>query len=146
MSATGVSVFDETVQLTNIWLKDLMLDLEWEDRHRAYLGLRLTLQALRDHLSVEEAAHLGAQLPMLVRGFYYEGWHPAHKPVKDRSLDGFIGRIYDGFRQNPTDEPVDAGRVAEAVFALLSERISKGEVKHVRRQLPKAIRVLWPEY
>ncbi len=143
MSATGLPVFDETVQLTNIWLKDLMAELGWEDRHRAYLGLRLTLQALRDHLSVDEAVHLSAQLPMLIRGFYFEGWHPAHKPLKDRSQEAFVQRIYDGFRQNPTDEPIDPAEVATAVFAVLSEKISKGEAEQVKRTLPKAIRELW---
>ena len=32
--------------------------------------------------------HLGAQLPMLLRGLYYEGWHMAGKPTKDRSAQG----------------------------------------------------------
>jgi hypothetical protein len=28
--------------------------------------------------------HLGAQLPLLVRGIYYEGWHMAGKPTRER--------------------------------------------------------------
>ncbi len=144
MSRTGLAVFDETVQLTNIWLKDLMLDLGWEDRQRAYLGLRLTLQALRDHLSVEEAAQLGAQLPMLVRGFYFEGWHPAHKPLKDRSVQGFFKRIEEGFRQNPTDEPILVGEVVVSVFRLLDQRLSEGQADATRQSLPKHLRDLWP--
>lgn len=145
MSERGLSVFDETVQLTNIWLNELMEELGWEDRHRAYLGLRLALQAIRDHLNVDEAVHLGAQLPMLVRGFYFEGWHPAHKPDRDRSVDDFVARIQDGFRQNPTDEPIDAAEVARAVFTVLSRRISEGEFGQVMHALPKAIRNLGPE-
>ncbi len=76
MSATGLDVFDTTVQKTNIWLNDLMKVLGWQDRHKAYLALRATLHALRDRLTVDEVAHFGAQLPMLMRGFYYEGWDP----------------------------------------------------------------------
>ena len=45
-----------------------------EHPHKAYLALRTVLHALRDRLTLEEAVQLGAQLPMLVRGFYYEGW------------------------------------------------------------------------
>ncbi|HEY5940705.1 MAG TPA: non-homologous end-joining DNA ligase [Gemmatimonadales bacterium] len=32
---------------------------------------------LRDRLTVEETAHPGAQLPMLIRGSYYAGWEPS---------------------------------------------------------------------
>lgn len=145
MSQRGLSVFDETVQLTNIWLKELMEELGWEDRHRAYLGWRLVLQAIRDHLNVDEAVQLGAQLPMLVRGFYFEGWHPAHKPDRNRSVDDFVARIQDGFRQNPTDEPIDAAEVARAVFTVLSRHITEGEFRQVTHALPKAIRNLGPE-
>ena len=41
--STGLDVFDTTIQKTNLWLKDLMWELGWEDRHRAYEGLRVTL-------------------------------------------------------------------------------------------------------
>ncbi|MEZ5666929.1 MAG: DUF2267 domain-containing protein [Alphaproteobacteria bacterium] len=145
MSATGLPVFDETVQLTNIWLNELMEAMGWTDRHRAYLGLRVTLQQLRDHLPVDEAAHLGAQLPMLVRGFYYEGWHPAHKPLKARDQDAFLIALHNGFRQLPTDEPIDPAAVAGAVFGLVGRRIAAGEARQVREALPRGIRALWPE-
>jgi uncharacterized protein (DUF2267 family) len=74
MSTTGLEIFDTTVQKTHIWLNEIMDELGWEDNwHRAYLALRTVLHELRDHLTTEEATDLGAQLPMLVRGFYYEG-------------------------------------------------------------------------
>jgi len=69
MSTTGLEVFDRTVQKTNSWLHDLMQVLQWADKHKAYLALRATLHALRDRLTVDEVAQLGAQLPMLIRGF-----------------------------------------------------------------------------
>ena len=145
MSERGLSVFDETVQLTNIWLKELMEELGWEDRHRAYLGLRLVLQAIRDHLSVDEAVHLGAQLPMLVRGFYYEGWRPSRAPDRNRSVDDFLHRIEDGFHQMPGNEYIDPAELTAAVFAVLRRRISAGEFDQVVHALPKAIRKLTPE-
>lgn len=73
MSMTGLEVFDATTQKTNEWLDEIMFELALEERHTAYAALRGTLHALRDRLPLEETAHLGAQLPMLVRGFYYEG-------------------------------------------------------------------------
>src|SRR5262245_21587032 len=93
MSATGLEVFDRTLEKTNGWLHDLMQMLNWTDRHQAYVALRATLHALRDRLSIEVVAQLGAQLPMLVRGFYYEGWNPTNKPVHVRHKDQFLALI-----------------------------------------------------
>jgi hypothetical protein len=47
MSVTGLEVFDTTVHKTNGWLRELMDELDWPDRHKAYLALRATLHALR---------------------------------------------------------------------------------------------------
>ncbi len=141
MSFTGLDVFDHTIQITNIWLKELMEKLGTEDRHRAYLALRSVLHALRDRLTVDEAAHLGAQLPMLVRGIYYEGYHPAGKPLKERHKEEFLGHIREQFRKDPE---VDPEAIARAVFGLLEEKITAGEIADVRNSMPKELRELWP--
>jgi len=140
MSATGLEVFDRTIHKTNIWLKDLMALLDCPDRHEAYLALRATLHALRDRLTIEEAAQLAAQLPMLIRGFYYESWDPTGKPLKERHREEFLARIKQELRPRQTDPE----RVARAVFQVLANRISEGEIEDVEHVLPKEIRDLWP--
>ena len=72
MSATGVDSLDHSIQETNLWLKAVMRRLDTEDRHLAYVALRAVLQALRDRIGPENAVHLAAQLPTLIRGIYYE--------------------------------------------------------------------------
>jgi uncharacterized protein (DUF2267 family) len=141
MSATGLEVFDTTVHRTNSWLKELMGELGAQDRHRAYQALRATLHALRDRLTVEEAAHLGAQLPMLVRGFYYEGWDPAGKPIKARSRDEFLVLVAE---QLPDNQPFDPEQAVTAVLAVLERRVSEGEIKDIKQTLPAEVRELWP--
>ena len=69
-----------------------MQELGWGDRYKAYLGLRTALLALRDRLTVEEMAPLAAQLLMLMRGMYYEGWDPTGKPQKARHNEAGSGR------------------------------------------------------
>src|SRR3954451_5408348 len=94
MSTTGLDVFDTTVQKTNSWLNDIMHEMDWQERRKAYQALRSTLHALRDRLTVDEAAQLAAQLPMLVRGFYYEGWDPTGKPSKSGISRVFSQRLH----------------------------------------------------
>jgi uncharacterized protein (DUF2267 family) len=141
MTTTSFHVFEKTVQKSYAWLNDLMTELGWQDRHHAYVALRVTLHALRDQLTVDEAVHLGAQFPMLIRGLYYEGWVPSRVPRRERHLDEFLDPLEDAFAGT---EAVDVEEVARAVFLLLSRRISEGEIEDVRHVLPPQLRGLWP--
>jgi uncharacterized protein (DUF2267 family) len=142
MSATGIEAFDTTIQKTNIWLDDLMQELYFQDRQIAYLAMRATLHALRDRLTVDEVAQLAAQLPMLVRGFYYEGWDPSGTPVRDRHKEQFLQRIE---REFFGADRLGSERVARCVFAVLARRVSAGEIEDIRHVLPPELRELWPE-
>jgi uncharacterized protein (DUF2267 family) len=137
---TGLEVFDSTLQKTNEWIDEIMYELAIEERHAAYTALRGTLHVLRDRLPLEEAAHLGAQLPMLVRGFYYEGWRPAREAIKIHREE-FMLRV----QERLTGElQSDSEAVVRAVFQVLSRRISRGEIEQVEQSLPKDLRDLWP--
>jgi uncharacterized protein (DUF2267 family) len=138
--AADLEVFDRTLHKTNVWLKHLMQLLPTASRHEAYRAFRATLHALRDRLTVEEVAQLGAQLPMLIRGFYYEGWDPSGKPVKVRHREEFLARIAQELRDG---ERIDPERVASAVFTLLAARVADGEIEDVKHVLPADIRDLW---
>lgn len=143
MSATGLEVFDTTVQQTNLWLKAIQEKLGSEDRHFAYLALRGTLHALRDRLPPELAVHLGAQLPMLVRGFYYEEWHPSATPTRERHLDEFLDKVARVFVREP---PADVEAVARAVLEVLAARLDPGQVSKVIHALPPELRALFPDW
>ncbi len=139
---TGLDVFDATVQQTNLWLKDLMARIPTTDRHYAYQLLRATLHTFRDRIGPENAVHFGAQLPMLIRGFYYEGWQPAKPQTKTRHLDDFLNAIED-----------DAGRSlgsdtrikVKAVFAVIAEKIDAHEIEKLRKVLPAELKPLLQE-
>ncbi len=141
MSAVGLESIDHTVQLTHIWINDLDARLGWDNKHRSYRLLRTVLQAVRDWLPINEAVGLGAQLPTLLRGVYYEHWRPIATPVKHRSKTDFIARVAEAFASDPLPSTSEA---VTTVFELLSRKVAAGEIDHVRHELPADIRALWP--
>ena len=138
----GVGEFDGTLQKTRTWLKDVMERMQWQDEHRAYYALRIVLHALRDRLPVDEVVDLGAQLPMLIRGFYYEGWHPANKPLKERTKAAFLAHVAEGF---PDSSALETEEIVRGIFEMLNGRLTRGEIEGVIQCLPKELRSLWPE-
>jgi len=141
MTATHHEIFSHALHTTHIWLRQLMAELCWEDQHKAYVALKATLHALRDRLTVAETAHLGAQLPMLIRGFYYEGWNPAGKPVKERHIEEFVAHVRDALRK---DEAMPPEQIVRGVFRMLAKRVSEGEIEDIKQVLPPELRALWP--
>jgi uncharacterized protein (DUF2267 family) len=105
------------------------------------LALRSVLHALRDRLTLEEAVQLGAQLPMLIRGLYYEGWTLKGKPHKERHEQVFYDHIKKAFK---ADAALNPEQVVRAVFRVLVRHTSAGEIEDVKHILPKALQELWP--
>jgi uncharacterized protein (DUF2267 family) len=146
MAPNSIEAFDSTIQKTNEWLRDIALELGDNNRRHAYLALRGTLHAMRDFLPIEESAQFSAQLPMLVRGIYFEGWDPSHPPKKDRSRARFLSRVETALERALWNEepPIDTEAAARAVLRVLSDRISAGEMDQVRHAMPERVRELWP--
>jgi len=106
------------VNATEEWIDDLMRRLGWRDRSKVYVVLLATLHALRDAVARDEAIYVGAQFPALLRGLYYEGWHPGARPAA-RSRTAFLERIHDGAHRDPG---VDAEEVA-GLYSPCSRRV-----------------------
>jgi uncharacterized protein (DUF2267 family) len=141
MSATGLDVFDKTLQTTNIWLDEIMAD-HGPDRRVAWHMLGTVLRALRDRLQIQLAAKLGAGLPLLVRGAYYEQYRPAEQPTKIRSSEEFLQHIAEEMKVTRPVNPEDAAR---SVFKVLARHIDLGQSAKVRDAMPKELQSLWPE-
>jgi uncharacterized protein (DUF2267 family) len=139
--STGLDVFDATVQETNLWLKDIMERLDTNDRRIAYRALRGTLHAVRDRVGPQNATHLAAQLPMLIRGLYFEGWHMAGTPTRERHKQAFLDHANGEFRDGIG---VDPERAVRAVLDVMWHRLDPGETAKLIEMLPRELRELWP--
>jgi uncharacterized protein (DUF2267 family) len=140
MTQAQLDTFDTTVQKTNLLLKAVEDRFGWGDsrqaRNRAYLALRSVLQTLRDRLTPEHAAGLSAQLPMLVRGFYFEGWRPSQVPLK-MSKDEFISEVerhLDPFSYEQSTEEMVKG-----IVAIVQDYTDPNEMRKIKKTLPKDI-------
>ena len=138
MHTTGVSALDTTIQKTNVWIREVMEELGVDDRRYAYVALRSVLHTLRDCLTMQEAADLGSQLPMLIRGFYYDAWQPSGKPVKfDR--DEFFASI----RLQLAERDIDPQLVVKSVLQVVRRHVASGEIEDIMAILPPGLSVLW---
>ncbi|SFI28909.1 DUF2267 domain-containing protein [Jannaschia pohangensis] len=141
MSAQNLEVLDHTVQLTHEWVNELRERLDWPSSRDALRLMRAVLTEVRDHIPHAEVAQLSAQMPLLIRGMFFEGWQPARTSGHDRDAAHFLAAIdrrvgqVDGYRGRDD---------IAAVFATLANRVSEGELRHVRHALPPAIRSFWP--
>lgn len=143
MSKVEVPILESTVQKTHIWLKDLSNLMGWEDQHLAYISLRAVLHALRDRLPVEVVAKLGAQLPLLIRGIFYEGWVPSQTPIKIHHLDEFLILITTNL--NHTLLIPETTRITLNVFKVMRNHLTEGEINQLKKVLPGSIAKLFSE-
>jgi uncharacterized protein (DUF2267 family) len=140
MGGTSITSFTQAAQQAQQWVNELADYLNWDKRRANHL-LRSVLQALRDWLPQKEMTDLAAQLPVLIRGIYFEGWKPLDTPVWDRKKDDFIARVQQAFADDLLNDPETA---VTAVFRLLDRHVSAGEIEEVRNSMKKPLRELWP--
>ena len=148
MSANGLETFDRSIHATNAWLKQISREIGAAeeigaaDRKLAWRVLGVVLRVLRDRLPVDDAAHLAAQLPLLIRGAFYEQYRPAVQPTSMRSRAEFIARVADGLEGG--GRPINPERAIKAVFSTVQRHVAEAETAKVRHALPEDIRMLWP--
>jgi uncharacterized protein (DUF2267 family) len=128
------SIIERSVEKAHIWLDEVAGQLGTDDHRQAYRALRAYLHALRDRLTVDEAAQLAAQLPDLIRGIYYEGWNPSSTPVKYRGFADFLDRVAADAK---FDGETAASYAVSAVAGVLRRHVSAGEIEDIRAQLPE---------
>lgn len=149
MTIDNWRTLDHTLHTTVEWLDFVAAEMGGElggDRQSAWHALRGVLHALRDRIPPAEATDLGAQLPLLIRGLYYDGFRAGRAPSHYRTRAEFLGEVRRQWRTGPAQElPIDPERACRAVFECLDRFVTQGEVRQVVSALPEEVRALWPE-
>lgn len=134
-------IFQETFEKTYGWLQELCDIGSFRDHAQAYTVLRAVLHALRDRLVPSEAIDLAAEMPLLIKGIYFDGYSMSGKPDVTRSWDNFLETVRDNVRIQPN---WDVQNAVTSVFELLSRHISAGEIEDVRNMLPREVADMFP--
>ena len=131
-----MKVFERTHEKAEQWVKDMMAALGTEDPQLALHALRAGLHALRDRLTVEEAVQLSAQMPLIIRGVFFENWRPAGKPLRIRHPSDFLALVSANYAPR-----VDAyaDDIVRALFQVLGKHVSQGEITDVVMSLPEPL-------
>lgn len=132
--------FEKQCKETHMWVCDVAQRTAYPEREDwAFNALRSVLHAIRDRTTIEEAFHLAAQLPVLLRGYYFEGYRPSAQKVKMNA-----GQLLIRIRKDlgPSNE-ISAEDALGTTLKVLYEHISIGELEDVKRSMPKDIVNLW---
>jgi uncharacterized protein (DUF2267 family) len=129
-----MNLFARMNQQATIWVKDMMGELGTTDGHKGLHALRAGLQSLRDRLSVDQTAQLSAQLPLIIRGMFFEGWDPSGTPLRIRDRAEFLALVREKYAPR---EDVAAEDILRSLFRVLDRHIAAGEVGHLMVTLPE---------
>lgn len=131
--------YERYAQEAHKFVREVALELRDIDNiDQADRIMTSVLHTLRDLLTPEESLHFIAQLPMLLKGIYVNGWR-LHSKNRMRSVDEFIECL---MLKNPKIAPQDFGNDEKAIerikaiFRVLRNHIAIGEVKDIVSQLP----------
>lgn len=142
MAREPISVFESSLDKTNLILKDIEQAYGWskDQRNQSYAALRTVLHLLRDRMPVQESVEFSAQLPVLVRGIYFDGWNPVDVPIK-LNRDDFLYEVRQGF---PYDVQGGAEGVVQVVLDTLRRHVTQGQWSDVKSNMPKDLERMIP--
>ncbi|MEU8408245.1 DUF2267 domain-containing protein [Micromonospora sp. NPDC048842] len=142
MADAMISAFESSLDKTNLILKDIENAYGWpkDRRNQSYAALRTVLHLLRDRLPVDESVEFAQQLPVLVRGIYFDGWMPSDVPIK-LNRDDFLYEVRQGF---PYDAEGGPERVTQVVLDTLRRHVTQGEWQDVKDTMPKDLATMMP--
>ena len=113
-------------------------------RDQAARIVRSVMHALRNRLSHEESFQLLAQLPMALKSVYVDGWKHSDNYIRLRRPEEFLDEIRkedDGMAGYDFGNNKRAALATAAVFNVLFESISEGEVQGLINTLPESLQI-----
>lgn len=114
-----------------------------DDKDRALNVLKAVLHGIRNRITPEQSAQFIAQLPMIIKGIYVDGWQIGKHQKRVANFDKFAEEVYElggGYKGYSFDDVIDAERGIQVVFSVLKQYISEGEFNDILTTMPAQLR------
>ncbi|KTD22861.1 Uncharacterized conserved protein (DUF2267) [Legionella lansingensis] len=131
-----VTQIESSLNLTYNWLNEFKEYGHLRDESQSYSVLRIVLHELRDHLPVDVSAHLAAQLPLVLKGLYFDGWDPSREIRRVDSFEDFIKPI----RKDMTNLDVNLKESVRNCIQFIISKIEKDLADKVMGSLPERLK------
>ncbi len=116
-----------------------------DDVAQAGRMLRAVLHAFRNRLTPQESLQLISQFPMLIKAIYVDGWRIGGEAKRLRHWGDFIEAVREeGGRATLNDFVSDreVEHAIHAVFKVIKNHVSAGEIRDIMATLPEELRPL----
>jgi uncharacterized protein (DUF2267 family) len=137
----NIKSIQKTLQTSSRYLKLMMESGVFKNNNEAFVVLRASMKALRDRIEPHEAAHLGSQLPALLRGYYFEGWNPGSAQSRSRKIGDFLQEVKNYLRGH---DDIFLRQAVPIALTVVLDMIDQGEAVQILHNIPKEIRELCP--
>ena len=137
---TDYGILTKHTQSALEWINEIKDKGRFKDQAVSLASLRAVLHPLRDNLHITDAIHLSAQLPLFIRGIFFEGWKSPHIPTQQHTAEAFLEHVRRDLLPWGEIEPEKAVR---CVLKTLVGRTNHEEIRKIRETLPKEINELF---
>ena len=138
----AVPILEDNIHQTMDWIYAIEEACHWDvdNQKKAFAALRAVLHEFRDLLPLESAARLSAQLPLVIRGIFFENWHPRFIPTQEIKKEVFLSAIAETLY--PYSD-VDVEETTKGVLQVLGEKLPLGELEDIIQDMSKEIQELY---
>lgn len=135
------NIFDKYCQDGQRFIRDMAMQLGRPgELDHAFRVTKAVFHTLRRRITPQESMHIVAQLPMLLKGLYVDGWEISQAQTESRTLDEFLAdlRANDHVAADFADEKLAKEKIRRT-FNAIRPFIEEGEIVHIMNELPAEI-------
>lgn len=138
----AVPILENNIHQTMDWVYAIEEACQWDENNqrRAFTALKAVLHELRNLLSIEQTAQLSTQLPLVIRGIFFENWNPNSITFQKMNKQDFLESVAKALYPY---RDMDIEATTKGVLHVLGEKMPEGEFEKILQNIPGEIKELY---